>query len=245
MGQCALQLLLLLVQLVDHLLAFALLTLQLLLLGLSFGHEAVLLLLHAGQLVALDADGLLLLADELGLGLLELGELGDVAQAAVHLPEIPGREYELPLGGLHAVAEHVGHGALVLALALAEVGFEPVELRLQGAQCGRELVHLGPDGVDVAALAVNLRADDLQVGQLRGHVLLGAAQELLVAGDVLFDGRLLLLERTYLLVGLRGKGLLPHPAGPQGKHQDKGHEAGHGRNVRQVYGRHGFRVLEL
>ena len=96
-----------LVQFVHHLLAFLLLALQFALFGLSFAQQAVLLGFHAKQFVAFGLHLRLLLPYDFGLGTLVAAETAQVAQTAVHLLKVLGRQNKLPLRHLHAVVKYV------------------------------------------------------------------------------------------------------------------------------------------
>ena len=110
-----------------------------------------LLLLQAGALLLTQAQGLLLglagglepgaLAGDLGLTAEDVfalqalvgGILADVAQAAVGLGEVVGREDEhQPLVDA-ALAVEILHGAVVAATALVEVALQALQTGLQGA----------------------------------------------------------------------------------------------------------------
>ena len=72
---------------------------------LSFAQQAVLLGFHAKQFVALGLHLRLLLPYDFGLSALVAAETAQVAQTAVHLLKVLGRQNKLPLRHLHAVVK--------------------------------------------------------------------------------------------------------------------------------------------
>ena len=203
LGDGAVELLLLLVELVDDALALALLLLEAVVLLARRGEGLVLLLVREVELPAVSAEGLLFLLDGEPLGAQVLGVVGGVAHAAVELVEVARHEYEAPLVLQQAVAVHVEERAAVLLLAGGEVGGETVGLALQHADAAVERVDLLLVSVHYLPLLVYLAVDDGQIAELRVHVLPGRAEQLFGVGYLLLERGALLLQLLDALAGLR------------------------------------------
>lgn len=121
-------------------------------------------------MVAFETHGVFLVTDDFALHPLIFGVFLRVAQTAIHLSEVLGREDEHQFVLSEPVAVHVEHAAGVFALALVQLGFEAYELLLLCVDVPTECVDLLLYACDDTLLLVDLSVEHLKVGELRFDV---------------------------------------------------------------------------
>ena len=146
-GDGGLQLPLLAVEIVDHLLLFALLVLELGLLFFAAGQEIVFCPAFGGKLLPFAANHGFALRNGQPLCTLIARVFLHIADAAIHLAEVARGKDEHEFVLREAVAKKIDDASRIAAFALGELPFEHLQLRFVAADAVVERVEIGRDAV--------------------------------------------------------------------------------------------------
>ena len=166
-GDGGLQLPLLAVEIVDYLLLFALLVLELGLLFFAAGQEIVFRPAFGGKLLTFAANHGFALCNGQPLCTLIARVFLHITDAAIHLAEVARGKDEHEFVLREAVAKKIDNASRIAAFALGELPFEHLQLRFVAADAAVERVEIVANAVHHALLIGNLSVDDLQMRQSR------------------------------------------------------------------------------